>query len=136
MLPGVHPQDLAIVKGLVSVAWADGRIAAEESEILASLLDAYSATPTERREISFFAANPRTLADVPIHDLSHDDRRVLLQHAVLVSFMDGVQHEKEKQLLDQLCEVLRIPAVEAQGIVRAAEERARGMVKLLSAPAG
>jgi len=136
MLPGVHQQDLAIVKGLVSVAWADGRIAAEESEILASLLDAYSATPTERREIALFAAQPRTLADVPIHDLSHDDRRVLLQHAVLVSFMDGVQHEKEKQLLDQLCEVLRIPAVEAQGIVRAAEERARGMVKLLSVAAG
>ena len=136
MLPGVHPQDLAIVKGLVSVAWADGRIAAEESEILASLLDAYSATPTERREISLFAAKPRTLADVPIHDLSHDDRRVLLQHAVLVSFMDGVQHEKEKLLLDELCEILRIPAVEAQGIVRAAEERARGMVKLLSAAAG
>jgi tellurite resistance protein len=133
MLPDVHPQDLAIVKGLVSVAWADGRIAAEESEILASLLDAYSATPTERREISLFAAKPRTLADVPIHELSHDDRRVLLQHSVLVSFMDGVQHEKEKKLLDELCEVLRIPAVEAQGIVRAAEERARGMVKLLTA---
>jgi tellurite resistance protein len=136
MLPGVHPQDLAIVKGLVSVAWADGRMAAEESEILASLLDAYAATPTERREISLFAAKPRTLADVPIHELSHDDRRVLLQHAVLVSFVDGTQHEKEKLLLDELCEVLRIPAVEAQGIVRAAEERARGMVKLLSATAG
>ncbi len=131
MLPGVHPQDLAIVKGLVSVAWADGRMAAEESEILASLLDAYAATPTERREISLFAGKPRTLADVPIHELSHDDRRVLLQHAVLVSFVDGTQHEKEKRLLDELCEVLRIPAVEAQGIVRAAEERARGMVKLL-----
>jgi tellurite resistance protein len=129
----VHPQDLAIVKGLVSVAWADGRIAAEESEILASLLDAYAATPTERREVQLFASAPRTLADVPIHDLSHDDRRVLLQHAVLVSYVDGAQHEKEKQLLDELCEVLRIPAVEAQGIVRAAEERARGMVKLLNA---
>jgi tellurite resistance protein len=136
MLLNVHPQDLAIVKGLVSVAWADGRMAAEESEILASLLDAYAATPTERREISLFAAKPRTLADVPIHELSHDDRRVLLQHAVLVSFVDGVQHEKEKRLLDELCEVLRIPAVEAQGIVRAAEDRARGMVKLLNATAG
>jgi len=128
----MHPQDVAIVKGLVSVAWADGRMAAEESEILSSLLDAYAATPTERREIALFAAQPRTLADVPIHELSHDDRRVLLQHAVLVSFVDGAQHEKEKKLLDELCEVLRIPALEAQGIVRAAEQRAHGMLKLLT----
>jgi tellurite resistance protein len=131
MLRGVHQQDLAIVKGLVSVAWADGRMAAEESEIIDSLLDAYQATPTERREIKLFAAHPRTLADVPIHELSHDDRRVLLQHAVLVSFVDGAQHDKEKQLLDDLCEVLRIPAVEARGIVRAAEERAKSMLNVL-----
>ncbi len=130
----MHQQDLAIVKGLVSVAWADGRIVAEESEIIDSLLDAYAATPTERREIALFAQKQRTLADVPIHELSHDDRRVLLQHAVLVSFVDGVQHDKEKLLLEELCEVLRIPAVEARGIVRAAEERARSMLNVLSAP--
>ena len=127
----MHQQDLAIVKGLVSVAWADGRIAAEESEIIDSLLDAYQATPTERREVALFAAKPRTLSDVPVHELSHDDRRVLLQHAVLVSYVDGKQHEKEKRLLDELCEVLRIPALEAQGIVGAAEERAKSMLNVL-----
>jgi tellurite resistance protein len=130
----VHPQNLAILKGLVSVAWADGRIAAEESEILASLLDAFRATPTERRELQLFAREPRTLADVPIHELSYDDRRVLLQHAVLVSFVDGEQHEKEQTLLDELCEVLRIPDVEARGILKAAEDRARGMLNVLAAP--
>jgi tellurite resistance protein len=133
MLAAVHPQDLAIVKGLVSVAWADGRIAAEESEIIDSLLDAYAATPTERREIQLYCGQPRTLADVPVHDLSHDDRRVLLQHAVLISFVDGAQDEKEKRLIDELCEVLRIPSVEARGIVRAAEERAKSSLHVLSA---
>ncbi|HEY3495942.1 MAG TPA: hypothetical protein VGK73_14690 [Polyangiaceae bacterium] len=130
----MHPQNLAIVKGLVSVAWADGRIAAEETEILDSLLDAFNATPTERREILLFAKQPRTLEDIPIHELSHDDRRVLLQHAVLVSFVDGEQHEKERKLLDELCETLRIPEVEARGILRAAEERARSLLPTLSAP--
>lgn len=132
MLGGVHPQDLAIVKGLVSVAWADGKIAAEENEIIQSVLDAYSATPTERREVALFAQRPRTLADVPIHDLSNDDRRVLLQHAVLLSFVDGEQDTNEKALIDELCEVLRIPAVEARGIVRAAEDRAKSMLNVLS----
>jgi len=130
----VHPQNLAILKGLVSVAWADGRLAAEESEILASLLDAFRATPTERRELQLFAREPRSLADVPIHELSYDDRRVLLQHAVLVSFVDGEQHDKERKLLDELCEVLRIPDVEARGILKAAEDRARSMLNVLAAP--
>jgi tellurite resistance protein len=128
----MHPQDLAIVKGLVAVAWADGQVVAEESEILKSLLDAFGATPTERREIQLFARTARTLADVPIHELSHDDRRVLLQHAVLLSFVDGKQHEHEKKLIDDLCETLHIPGLEAKGIVSAAEERARGMLGVLS----
>jgi tellurite resistance protein len=134
MIAPVHPQNLAILKGLVSVAWADGRLAAEESEIIDSLLDAFGATPTERREIQLFAKQPRTLADIPIHELSNDDRRILLQHAVLLSFVDGEQHEKEKKLLDELCETLRIPEVEARGILRAAEERARSMLSVLAEP--
>jgi prepilin-type processing-associated H-X9-DG protein len=133
MLAHVHPQDLAIVKALVSVAWADGHVTAEESEIISSLLEAYGATPTERREITLFARQPRTLADVPIHELSHDDRRVLLQHAVLLSFIDGAQDVQEKRIIDELCEVLRIPSVEARGIVRAAEERAKSMLGVLNA---
>jgi tellurite resistance protein len=128
----MHQQDLAILKGLVAVAWADGRLVAEESEILTSLLDAFGATPTQRREIQLFAKHARTLEDVPIHELSHDDRRVLLQHAVLLSFVDGAQHEREKKLIDDLCETLRIPSLEAKGIVSAAEDRARGMLGVLS----
>jgi tellurite resistance protein len=127
----MHEQNLAIIKALVCVAWADGRVQGEETVILDSLLDAYGATPTERREIQLFAKKPRALSDIPIHDLSSDDRRVLLQHAVLVTFVDGEQHAKEKQLLDELCEVLRVPALEAKAILGAAEERARGMLKLL-----
>jgi len=131
MLPPVHPQDLAMLKGLVAAAWADGRIASEESEVLDSLLDAFGATRTERRELELFAKERRTLADVPIHDLSYDDRRVLLQHAVMLTFVDGDQHEREKALLDELCERLRIPAVEARGIMSAAEARAKSSLKLL-----
>jgi tellurite resistance protein len=127
----MHEQNLAIIKGLVCVAWADGRMAGEETEIIASLLDAYGATPTERREIQLFAKKSRVISDIPIHDLSSDDRRVLLQHAVLVTFVDGEQHEKEKKLLDELCEVLRVPMLEAKAIMGAAEERARGMLKVL-----
>ena len=127
----MHSQNMAILKGLVSVAWADGRIAGEETEVLEALLLAFEATPSEAHEVRMYAREPRTLTDVPLNDLSTDARRIMLQHAVLLSFVDGHQDEKEKKLIDDLCEVLRIPAVESRGIIVAAEERARSLLKLL-----
>jgi tellurite resistance protein len=127
----MHAQDMAILKGLVAVAWADGRVAGEEAEVIEALLQAFGAAPSEAFEVRSFSKEPRTLADIPIHDLSADDRRTLLQHAVLLTFVDGTQHDKERKLVDELCEVLRIPTVESRGIVSAAEERAKGLLGLL-----
>ena len=127
----MHDQNMAILKGLVSMAWADGRIAEEEVEVIEALLDAFEATPSERTEIRSFAGSPRTLEDVPITDLSFDDRRVLLQHAVLLSFIDGEQHEKETELLDLLCLRLNIPDGEAKALMGAAQQRAMELLHVL-----
>jgi tellurite resistance protein len=127
----MHIQNLAILKGLVSVAWADGRMAGEEKEVLEALLQAFEATPSEAHELRMFAREPKKLSDVPLHDLSADARRLLLQHAVLLSFVDGEQDQKEKQIIDELCEVLRIPNIESRGLVAAAEERAKSLLQLL-----
>ena len=127
----MHIQNLAILKGLVTVAWADGRMAGEEKEVLEALLQAFEATPSEAHEVRMFARDPKKLSDVPLHDLSADARRLLLQHAVLLSFVDGEQDQKEKQIIDELCEVLRIPSIESRGLVAAAEERAKSLLKLL-----
>jgi len=127
----MHDQDMAILKGLVSVAWADGRIANEELEVIEALLQSFGASNSEAAEIRSYAKTERTISDIPITDLSHDDRRVLLQHSVLLTFIDGEQHEREKKLLDDLCEKLRIPDVEAKGLIAAAEERAKKFLSLL-----
>jgi prepilin-type processing-associated H-X9-DG protein len=124
----MHEQDLAIVKGLVSVAWADGHVTGEESEVISALLDAFKATPSERREIEVYAKSPRTIDDVPITELSYDDRRVLLQHAVLVSYADGEHGPEEERMLAALCDRLRIPDVEARGIIEAAARRAQELL--------
>lgn len=129
----MHDQNLAILKGLVCVAWADGRVSDAENELLEGLIQAFGATPSEAHEVRGFARQERTLSDVPINDLSYNDRRVLLNHAVLLTFVDGEQHEREKQLIDELCEVLRIPSLEAKGIVASAEEHARKLLPLLNA---
>jgi prepilin-type processing-associated H-X9-DG protein len=125
----MHEQDLAIVKGLVSVAWADGHVTTEESDVILALLEAFKATPSERREVELYAKSRRTIEDVPITELSYDDRRVLLQHAVLVSYADGEHGPEEESMLAALCDKLRIPDVEAKGIIAAAARRAQEMLR-------
>jgi prepilin-type processing-associated H-X9-DG protein len=127
----MQAQNLAVVKGLVSVAWADGHVSHEETEVLEALLEAFHAMPSEAHELRKFAQTPRSLADVPIHELGFAARRQLLQHAVLLSFVDGKQDDKEKALIEQLVLALEIPALEARDLVRDSEERAKALLKLL-----
>ncbi len=100
----MHEQDMAIVRALVPVAWADGAFADKERETIEALLDAYSATDEERKAIRDYAAQKRTLEDINLQDLSADDRRVLLQHAVLLCFVDNDFSEDERTFLTGLGE--------------------------------
>ncbi len=131
----MHDQNLAILKGLVSVAWADGRVAEEEAEVIDALLGAFEASPSERVEIRNFARTPKTLDDIPITDLSFDDRRVLFQHAVLLTFIDGEQAPEERALLAQLCRRLNIAEPEGQALASAAAQRARELLRQLESTA-
>lgn len=127
----MHDQNLAILKGLVSVAWADGKVAAEEMGIIEGLIGAYGATPSEAHEIRLFARQPRTIDDVPLTDLSAADRRMLLHQAVLISFADGEQSDSERQVLSALIAQLRIPADEANLILDSGARHAKSMLHLL-----
>ncbi|RYZ08954.1 MAG: TerB family tellurite resistance protein [Myxococcales bacterium] len=127
----MHAQNLAVVKGLVSVAWADGHVSREETEVLDALLEAFHALPSEAHELRKFAQSPRSLADVPVGELGFAARRQLLQHAVLLSYVDGKQDEKEKSLLEELVVALEIPPLEARDLMRDADENARKLLELL-----
>lgn len=127
----MHDENMAIVKSLVSVAWADGVFADEEREMVEALISAFEATEEEAKHIRDYAAEKRSLDDIPLSDLSTDDRRVLVQHAVLLTYVDGEQAESERQFIGALCERLRIPADEAQALVGAAEARAKRFLNLL-----
>lgn len=127
----MHEQNLAIVKGLVSVAWADGKLADEETELIEGLLAAFNATPSEAHEIRRFAQQPRTLEDVPLTDLSAEDRRMLLHYSVLVTFVDREQTDSEREFLLKLVARLRLPIEEANRIMQAAEAQAQTLLPLL-----
>jgi len=127
----MHDENMAILKSLVSVAWADGVFADEEREMVDALIAAFEANEDEAKEIRDYAAQKRTLDDIPLTDLSADDRRVLVQHAVLLTYVDGAQHETEKQFIGDLCAKLRIPDDEAKGLIEGAEARAKRFLNLL-----
>jgi uncharacterized tellurite resistance protein B-like protein len=127
----MHEQDIAIVKALVPVAWADGVFAQTEKEMLDALLDAYSATDKEKEILREYAASKRTLDDIELQDLSADDRRVLFQHAVLLTFADGDQSKDEMSMLDALAKKLRIADDEKTALMKTGAERAKKYLHLL-----
>jgi tellurite resistance protein len=127
----MHEQDIAIVRALVPVAWADGDFAEQERETLEALLDAYNATDDEKKALREYAKVRRTLDDIQLQELSADDRRVLLQHAVLLSFADGKQTPDELDFLHKLAAKLRIPEGDAQATMDSAAERAKKFLHLL-----
>ena len=85
----------------------------------------------EKEQIRAFAETKRTLDDIELSSLSADDRRILLQHAVLMSFADGKQDDSERKLLDDLAKRLKLPGDEAKAIMDAAGARAKKLLNLL-----
>lgn len=127
----MHEETFAVIQALVPIAWADGEFAEKEKEMLDAILDAYEATPDEKARLQEYAKVKRTLDDINLQELSAGDRRVLLQHAVLLSFADGEQHPAESKLIVDLAAKLRIPADEAKSVISEAEARAKKNLKLL-----
>lgn len=121
----------AMLKSLVAIAWADGRVEAEETEVIEALLSAFEVSGEDADKIREFAKTPKAIGDVPVSDLSAADRRALIQHAVILTYIDGTQSEDEKRVLAELVTKLRVPADEAKDILFAAEERAKRLISLL-----
>lgn len=127
----MHDQNMAILKSLVSVAWADGHFAEKEREMVEALLAAFEATEEQAKEVRDYAAEKKSLDDIPIEDLSADDCRVLLQHAVLLTWVDGDQHDDEAKLIDDLCKKIGFPEEEKTELVKYANDRAKRFLNLL-----
>ncbi len=127
----MHDQQLAIVKGLIPIAWADGDFGEKEREAISGLLAAYGASDEEKTSVFDYAKEKRTLDDIDLQELSATDRRVLLQTAVVISFVDGEQSATESAMLADLWQRLRIPEAEAKICIEQAAERAQKHLGLL-----
>lgn len=121
----------AMLRSLVAIAWADGHFAAEEGEIIEALISTFELGEEDAAKVRKYAKTPRTLDDVPVTELSPDDRRLLLQHAVILSYIDGGQSEVELDVIDELVDRLNIPEKEADDLIAAANQRAKRLMDLL-----
>jgi uncharacterized tellurite resistance protein B-like protein len=109
------------LKLLVALAWADGRVDEEEMEVVEAMLDAYGADGDEAQEIRDWAREKRSLDDVDVSDMNMNDLTAVLQHAVLLTYIDGEQSETEIKLLKDFIAKLGLTMEEAEPVLMAAE---------------
>jgi tellurite resistance protein len=119
------PSEKNIVRSLVAVAWADGKLESGESSVIEGLLTGFDATDAEEQELLEYARTRRTLEkDIPLADLSRDDRELLLANAALLTHADGEQSASESALLSKLIGILGFSVAEADEILRGADDGA------------
>jgi tellurite resistance protein len=119
------PNEKNIVKCLVAIAWADGKVAAPEAGVIEGMLCGFDASDEEEREILQFAKQKRTLAaDAPIADLNREDRELLLANAALLTHADGEQSDDERALLQKLIGLLELSEADAQQILESVHDGA------------
>jgi len=119
------PGEKNIVKSLVAVAWADGKVEKPEENVIEGLLAGFDASEDEEKEILAYAKEKRTLSkDVPLAELNKEDRELLLANAALLTHADGEQSAGEKELLDKLVEILEFKKEEAEKILESVKDGA------------
>lgn len=119
------PSEKNIVRSLVAVAWADGQLASGESSVIEGLLTGFDASEAEEREILEYARTPRTLEqDIPLDELTREDRELLLANAGLLTHADGEQSLDELDVLVKLVEILGFSDEEAHEILASADDGA------------
>ncbi|MET0793085.1 MAG: TerB family tellurite resistance protein [Polyangiaceae bacterium] len=119
------PGEKNIVKCLVAVAWADGKVAAPESGVIEGLLCGFDASENEEKELLEYAKHKRTLsADAPLKELGQEERELLLANAALLTHADGEQSDSEKELLKKLVSLLEFDEESARQILGSVQDGA------------
>ena len=111
-----------MLRSLVAVAWTDGQLADGEVGVIEGLLSGFDASEEEEEEILAYARTQRTLEDIPVSELTQEDKELLLSNAALITHADGEQSEDERGVLDSLIEILGFSEDEAEEIVSATRD--------------
>jgi uncharacterized membrane protein YebE (DUF533 family) len=122
---------IKLLKLLVALAWADGRVDEEEMEIVEAMLDSFQADEETAITIRAWAKQPRSLDDIDVSDLTIEDAELVLFQAVLLTFIDGEQTEKEVELLAEFIAKLGLEKEHADAVLSSATARAKELLPML-----
>ena len=120
-----------MLKCLVAVAWADGKVQAPEEGMIDALLWAFGASDAEEVQLRDYASKKRKLQDVSVNDLIHEERETLLAHAALLTHADGKQTPAEVKLLEDLVALIGLGKDQAQPIIENARDKAARLAEKL-----
>ena len=119
------PNEKNIVRALVAVAWADGKLEEPESGIIEGLLCGFDASDDEEQEFLSYAKQKRTFKDdIAVAEMSKEDRELLLANAALLTHADGEQSGHERELLEKLVKLLEFSGADADAILSSAKQGA------------
>lgn len=117
------PGEKSIVKSLIAVAWADGKVAAGEFGVIEGLLSGFDANEQEEKELLEYARTPRSLEDdIPLHELGREERELLFTNAALVTVIDGERLSIERDTLRELADLLEFSPEEASALLSEATD--------------
>lgn len=117
MVGAMTPAEMRVLKSLVAVMWADGKVEGSESSVLEGLIAGFGASDAEEAEVLGWAKTARSLDDVPLSELTQEDRELLLGNAALITVADGEQSSSEKEVLQRLVQLLGFSEAKAQEII-------------------
>jgi uncharacterized membrane protein YebE (DUF533 family) len=120
-----------LLKLLIALAWADGRVDEEEMEIVEAMLDSFNASVEEGNDLREWAKTPRSLDDIDVAGLTAEDADLVLYQAVLLTYIDDEQSEKETELLNNFVAKLGMPSERAKEVLDRATSRAKELLPVL-----
>jgi uncharacterized membrane protein YebE (DUF533 family) len=120
-----------LLKLLIALAWADGRVDEEEMEIVEAMLDSFNASVEEGNDLREWAKTPRSLDDIDVAGLTAEDADLVLYQAVLLTYIDDEQSEKETELLNNFVAKLGMPSDRAKDVLERATSRAKELLPVL-----
>jgi uncharacterized membrane protein YebE (DUF533 family) len=124
-------KDKTLIRLLVAMAWADGRVDAEETRVVEAMIESFGVDKETAEELLAWAKSPRGLNDVDTSNLSSDDAELALHQSVILSFIDGEQSEKEVKLLSDLSLKLGLSKDITDQVIERATVHAKSLLPVL-----
>lgn len=96
------PGEKNVVKSLIAVAWVDGSVEDSESKVIDAMLTGFDANDAESSELREWAKEKRSLDDIPLSDLTDEEKELLLGNAAILTRADENEADEEKKLIKDL----------------------------------